>query len=246
MSRIQELPAALQPDLSVPRAKRRAAVSLPARLVELLAPLRSPPPPPRRWVGLSIAILTIGTIAMVALMVAGYLHHGWPAYYLQDHQPGTWLSAGCLALAGLVSLATARRCLQRAGRRFWILAAATLFLATADDLFRLHEHLDLAIHAYFHADPKHPVTSHIDNVVIACYGIVALYYVRRRKEQILHLPWTAYALGIAFVLFVAMMILDFADRMMSLEDTFKTYSIFFILIGCLAAYMSHKSAGDPG
>jgi hypothetical protein len=203
-----------------------------------------PPRPPAGWLGVSVAVLATGMLLLAILLIMGYRLHDWPAHYLQDYMPGTWFSGGCLAMSAVLCFITARNCPLQRRRRFWMMAAATLLLVSADDMFRLHEMSGNAIDRWLSV--RRGVEEHwgIENWIVASYGIVALWYSWRRRDELLRMPWTTYCLAIAFVLFGGMVACDVAELSATLEDTFKTISVLFILIGCLAAYMSVRAEYD--
>ena len=205
------------------------------------SPLRrmlSPPPPPPKWCAISAGILIAGMGLLALLLVMGYRQHGWPAHYLQDYQPGTWLSGGCLGLSALICFGTARRCDSIRRRRFWVLAGATLVIVSADDLLRLHEQLGAVIDSLATSYLGIATPLHAENWIVASYGMVALWYGWRRRNELLRLPWTSYCLGAAFVLFCGMVAIDMAAGSATIEESLKTIAALLIMIGCLAAYLS--------
>ncbi len=206
---------------------------------EILATMRHPPRPPAIWVGLSIAILVIGCTLLAVLLALGYVHHEWPAYYLDDDQPGTWLTVGVLWTSATILILKSLRLGGWMGEgRLWLLMGVTLLLAALDDLLRWHERIDLWLHALFDADPRHPVTDRIDDTIVACYGVLALWYLWRNRDQLLELPWMMISFTIGGGLFALMVVFDAGHLSQSIEDSLKTVATLFILIGCLAAVLS--------
>ena len=58
--------------------------------------------------------------------------------------------------------------------RFWRLAAIGFVWLGCDDLFTLHEQIDRGVHAVLGWDPEDPITDHLDDLIVAGYGVLAL------------------------------------------------------------------------
>jgi hypothetical protein len=195
-----------------------------------------------RWWWVTGGCILAGGLAIVAVLeVLGYLWHQWPAHYLNDDQPGTWLSASALWLGGGCTLLKAMR--TRGGaRRLWLVLAVTLMIAAADDLHRWHERTDLWIHALFGADPTNPITTRIDDLLVALYGVVACAVGWSRREALYAEPRALWCFIAAGALFGWMVVCDIAHLSQTVEDTLKTVSALLILIGSLGLLCENPRA----
>jgi hypothetical protein len=212
--------------------------------------LKPAPAPPRAWVWLGAAILSAGTAALGALLIAGYVHYRWPAHHLQDYHAGTYLCVGCLAIAGFTCIwhALQFRTRQRPTPvanhfRFWTIAGVSLLWLAADDMWRFHERFDHAIHALFNADPENPWTERIDDAIVLLYGALAAIGTWRNRALLLRVPWAARTLAIAFLLYVGMAMVDSVELSTTIEDSLKILSTLLILIGCLAVPFEQRPDG---
>src|SRR5690606_17174250 len=152
----------------------------------------------------------------------------WPAYYLDDDQPGTWLTVGVLWTSATILILKSLRLGGWMGEgRLWLLMGVTLLLAALDDLLRWHERIDLWLHALFDADPRHPVTVRNDDTFFACYGVLALSYLWRNRDQLLRLAWILISFTIGGALFALMVVFDAGHLSRSIEDSLKIVATLF-------------------
>lgn len=181
--------------------------------------------------------------AMAGLALAAYLgwsRYGWPGEYLQDGEWGTWLSAGPLLAAGLISLNIARR-IAFPSRRFWTIAAIGLMVVAGDDLFRGHENLELAVVQLFHLNGGHFLVARINDAVIVGYGIlVALFLIPRRRE-LLQFPWACHCLAAAMLFFTGMAVFDILHWSATIEESLKIAASVLILCALLNVHGELKS-----
>lgn len=99
-----------------------------------------------------------------------------------------------------------------------------------------HERIDRGIHAVLGWDPDDPVTDHLDDVIVAGYGVAALALAYRHRHQLQHLVWMHRTLCAGFLLFAAMVTVDFMHGPKTLEDAMKVMAGTVILVGFLAAW----------
>lgn len=119
--------------------------------------------------------------------------------------------------------------------RFWRVAAVGFVWLGCDDLFTLHERIDRGVHVLLGWDPDDPVTDHLDDLIVAAYGLVALMLAFRYRVELARLTWMHLVLGIAFGLFTVMVVADFLHWPKALEDGLKVPAGTTILVGFLAA-----------
>jgi hypothetical protein len=198
--------------------------------------------PTRRFLVTAAAIVLTGLTLLGALIVWGYLQHDWPAYYLQDDQPGTWLSGGGLWIAGLLLILKSIRSVG-SRRWFWFLGGLTLLVAAGDDMLRWHERFEIWAHAQLGADVKHPVTGRLNDVLVMGYGMLALWYSWRHRRCLLAAPAAVVCFALAGPFFALMVLLDFARASQTVEESAKTLAVLLILVGCLSTLMQRRRRG---
>jgi len=216
-----------------------------ARVPEAIRRFRPGPLPP--GVLLPAIVLLGATLALIALLVwLGALWHGTPARYFREREPATHASGALLFAAAAVAVLVARRAGVPSSRRFWSLAAVGFAFLALDDLLTIHEDLDRAIHALLGWDSRHWLTDHLDDAIVAAYGLVAVAWAYRHRADILRLRWTALLLGVAFAGFAAMTAIDFAAQRPEIEESLKLLAEALIVIGLLAALRDPALREPPG
>ena len=178
---------------------------------EAIAGLSHPGPLPPGVARLA-ALLLAGAFASIAiLMWLGRTRHGLNHYYFKEWQPGTYLSVLVLMAAGVLSATFARGLGKDPFARFWWLSAAGLVYLGLDDLLTIHESIDFEIHRLLARDPEHPVTRHLDDLIVAGYTPIAAALAYRYRLSIAPLRWTILIMVAAFVLFAGMVVYDLTD-----------------------------------
>lgn len=211
---------------------------------DAIASLRHPGPLPRGVARLAAAMV-IGAFASIAILVyLGRTYRGLNHFYFKEWQPGTYLSVLVLIAAGVVS-ATIARGLPGSDpfARFWWMAAVGLIYLGLDDLLTIHESMDFEIHRLLGRDPEHPITRHLDDLIVAAYGPLAAVLAYRYRVHIVPLRWTILIMVVAVVLFAGMVIFDITDWSNMIEESLKLLSDVFIFIALYAARVQLLSAG---
>jgi hypothetical protein len=207
--------------------------------------LRHPGPAPPALLGTAFILLVLCLATVAVLVWLGHAWHNAPHHYFREKQVGTYLSFVNLVAAGGVSALVARKLRPAPSARFWWWMAALLGWMACDDLFTIHEEIDRAIHAFFGLDPDHPVTDHLDDLIVAGYGVTALTVAWAHRSHLLTYPWTLWILALAFVLFAAMVVLDFAHGSKTAEEALKVVAGTLILVAFLAAWLDTTPSGGP-
>lgn len=206
--------------------------SQPSGLIADLFMLLDPPPLRRPWVLICLGLFAAAMAGLATAAYLGWRDYDWPAYLLQDGEWGTWLSAGPLFASGLIGLRTGIRSVGQM-RRFWIIAGITLLIIGADDLWRLHENLELALITRFDLNGENFFVARINDAVIIAYGIAALIYTILRRHQLLRFPWACYCLAAGGIFFGAMVICDVFHISATLEESLKIVATILILSALL-------------
>jgi len=205
--------------------------------------LGHPGPPPPALLGTAFILLVLCLATVAVLVWLGFAWHNAPHHLFREKQAGTYLSFLNLVASGGVSALVARRLRPAPAARFWWWMAALLVWMGCDDLFTIHEEIDRGIHRFLGLDPDHPVTDHLDDLIVAGYGMVALTLAWVHRAHLVSFRWTALILAVAFPLFAGMVVLDFAHAWGVVEDAFKVVAGTLILVGFLAALFDTTTAG---
>jgi hypothetical protein len=227
----------------------------PARRVDIsripadgLWTLLRPGSPPRWWVK-TVAVVLAATVAGIAAMAwAGVAWRKGTHSYFEEQKIGTLLSGAVLFGSALLCWMTARHT-QGAAVRFWLVSCGLFALAGCDDLFRIHEKLDLWLHRLGGADRDNPLTDHLDDALVALYPLAALVLWYRHRQHVLSFPWMVLTMAAAFAAFAAMAVLDWAERFKTVEESLKLIAGVLILLGLLCAYaeaVARNAAGGRG
>jgi hypothetical protein len=202
-----------------------------------LTSLRHPGPPPRGWRAASAVILAATLVSIVLMLLVGTAVHGKTGYFFREGKAGTYLSFALLFASAVVSALVATRFRGEPFARFWWTSAGLFAYMGCDDLFVIHESLDRGAHFLLGLDPEHPVTDHLDDVIVSTYGLVALVLSWRFRLDLLRLPFMVLTMIPAFCTFLIMLFLDWRHAPKAIEDSFKILSGALILIGFLAAWL---------
>jgi hypothetical protein len=205
--------------------------------------LRHPGPPPAPLPGVAFLLLVSCLAAVVVLIWLGHAWHGNPHWFFGERKAGTYLSFLSLVATGVVSACIARRLGPVPFARFWWAAAVGFVWLGCDDLFVLHERIDRGVHAVLGLDPDHPITDHLDDAIVAGYGVAALALAYVHRAQLASLRWMGVILGVAFGLFAAMVVVDVLHLSKTVEDALKVVAGTLILVGFLAAWFDTANAG---
>jgi hypothetical protein len=212
--------------------------SWPAIVRALVRP--SPPPPGLLRTGLVLLALSVAVV--LALVALGHAWYGNPHRFFGERKVGTYLSFLNLLATGGVAAAIARGLGRAPVARFWWVAAVGFVWLACDDLFTLHEQIDRGLHALLGLDPEHPVTDHLDDLIVAGYGVAALGLAYRHRAGLQPLVWMQRTLGVAFALFAAMVIADTLHWSKALEDGLKVVAGTLIFVGFVAARLELRAA----
>jgi hypothetical protein len=197
--------------------------------------LRLGPPPPD-WVRLAVTLLISSSAACASLAAAGAVFRGDPGKYFGDKLIANALSGGLLLATGACCFGTARATTARDPKfaRFWTWSALLFAAAGMDDLLRIHERADVLVHRLAGLDPRNPLTTHLDDLIVASYAVPALLLGVRYRAELVRFRWMVVTLAIAFAGFCLMVVCDFLGASKAVEDGTKIISATLILIAFLS------------
>lgn len=148
-------------------------------------------------------------IVTVALLNLIMLFHGEvfrdiPSKHYREGSVGTHISILLLFFSGITCLFIYRR---RRDQIIWCLIGLGFIFLALDEGFMIHERFDKAVHGYF--EIKHnSVTDRLDDVLIALYGMIGVFFLYRHRTEILRYPGFLRFLGIGFCFFVLSVLFD--------------------------------------
>jgi len=163
------------------------------------------------------AVVGIDTVAVVAAVVVGLLR-GNPAKEFGERHSMTFFSSLQLLAVAWVSWDIYR--IRRPGREgsvwrsqalIWALMAAGFVFLALDDLLMIHEKTDKLVHALL-GMRETPLSSHLDDMLVALYGIVGLVLLVVYRREVLRFLTVRGPLLVAFVLAFAMMAVGAANK----------------------------------
>jgi hypothetical protein len=210
---------------------------------ERLTQIAHPGPLPRPVVVTGVVLLAV-TLALIAVLVwLGVLWHATPSKYFRERRVGTYYSGLLLATSSAVAATLARRTGLASSRRFWTVAAVGFVYLTLDEVLTIHEEVDRWAHAVMGWDPRHWLTDHLDDAIVAGYGVIAIGWTWWHRDDLLRLRWTTILLTTAFAGFAIMEILDATGVSATVEDSLKLLAEVVIVLALLAGY--HDPALRP-
>ena len=178
---------------------------------------------------------------------AGVAWHGDSAKYFNENTPATWATVALLLWCGGLCWAVSRR-LEVAGdgfAGFWWAGAVAFTLAGLDDGLRLHELVDHTFHDALGLDRKHPVTDHIDDVLVLGYAIILSLATWHHRRRLLALPRVVVPFALGGVAFAGMVALDMTAGAAWLEEGLKLAAAAAFLTGAAGAWWPPPHAVPP-
>lgn len=182
-------------------------------------------------------------------LLGGWLKSGDVNAWFGEKRLGTLASVTMLVAAGVVCLRIGRaigtpdepldteRTSRGGFRWFWLLFSGLLFLVAADDLFRLHERVDRWLHQALGMDPLHPLTDHLDDVIVLAYLLPAGCLALRYRARLLRAHLTIHLLAWATLVFVVHIVFDMLSFPQAAEESLKLIAGCLVLLAFLAAWM---------
>ena len=208
-----------------------------------LRALRHPGPPPPGLVGTGVVLLVLCLAAITVLIWLGHVWYDKPHRFFAERKIGTHLSVANLLATAVLSALSARRLGPVPFARFWRVAAVGFVWLACDDLFTFHEEIDRGVHALLGLDPEHPVTDHLDDLIVASYGVAAMVLAYRYRADLSRLTWMHLILAVGFALFTVMVLADLLDWSKALEESLKVVAGTLIFVGFLAARLQLAQPG---
>lgn len=205
----------------------------------------SDPSSPRLWRAACGSVLAVAGATIAVLWWLGSAR-GDPALYFDEWEAGTYASAALLVACAIASAAVARRLAGSGPARFWGIVAAGFGWLAYDEVFRVHERLDRWVHRRLGLDPSHPVTDHLDDLVVALYGVAALFLAWRWRRHLVGLPRLVRPLAAAAATGLAMFVVDVVhDGFMFVEESLKLVTGALLLCGILGALLDPDLGNGP-
>ena len=128
--------------------------------------MRAPGVAPPGVVRLSATIVGATLLFAAVLIGLGLRDHGAPGWHFYEARVGTYASAVLLVASAVIAAGIARRLDGRQGRRFWVASAVGFLFLAYDELGVFHEGVDKWLHRRFGWQDDHPITDHIDTVIV--------------------------------------------------------------------------------
>ena len=192
---------------------------------------------PAAWL-LSAGAVVLITLAIDAICLAvGILRHNDADKLFGEKTFGTYASVGLLISSGVVCFLTSRKVKGMPLEKFWFWWGVLLCFVTLDDLVKIHEQVDIAIHFILGRDKNDPVTDHLDDLLLFAYTVPAAWLGLKNRQSVFKIRLMLQTLMIAFAFFVGMVACDFLGAPQSLEESFKLVADGFILCAFLAPYL---------
>jgi hypothetical protein len=209
------------------------------RWMRELRKLLHPGPPPPGTFATTLSLLAFTGTTTVVLVMLGLTHSGDPsaARYFGEGRAGNYFSGLQVIAGGVAGILVALKVGRHPSASFWWIVAATLLFLGIDEGFGLHEDLDVGIHKLmgWH-DRRHWLTDHLDDGIVALYGLIAAIFAERHLERLVRLRWTALLLALAFVLYVATSVLDFSGAVAVIEESLELVAESLILSALITAH----------
>jgi hypothetical protein len=190
-----------------------------------------------RWVVWTLLSLSVG-VGLIVFSVRLAISQGKrPDHYFGERRLDTFASVGVLFWSAGVCFSIAVLRIPRTPfASFWRNAAILFFYLGLDELFQIHENLDRIIHWLCRADPHHPVTDHLDDLIVLSYLPIAVVIAWRHLPRLLQLTAMLQMLALGAILTLAMVAMDLVGDNKVAEDGLKLIAGIVIVMGFGAAY----------
>jgi hypothetical protein len=201
----------------------RTTVDAPTPAV--LRRLAHPGRPAAAWLTAATLAPVLAALVGIAMIAhATRVRNGDSTYYFGENRAGTYTNVALLVACAAAAHATARRtsaAADPAARRFWTFNAAAFAFLAADDQFSIHENLDKGVHWLFGMDPRHKVTTHLDDLIVLDYGVALLCVWWRHRATVLRHPWMIWAMAAGGAQFATMVAFDLFHLGKGTEEILK-------------------------
>jgi hypothetical protein len=136
--------------------------------------LGSIPIAPPGWRRLALRVLAAYAGVIVICLIGGPLLYGSRDKMFGERQLCTYATVAALGVSGALCFQIYGLLKGRRLALFWLMFGILMCMTGLDDLVRIHERIDLAIHKFLHLDPKNKVTDHIDDFIVLGYSLPAM------------------------------------------------------------------------
>ena len=196
-----------------------------------------------------LLILAINVAAIVGSIVGGY-QRGQVTYHFKEREAVTFLSAlqmGMTAVAAFLLYSLRRRHGDARTSRFWLISGIGFLWLTADEWFLIHEGIDDGILGALGYVPegRHFL---FDWMVIAAYGVAALFVSIRYRTETLATANRAALIVVAAVFFVLQTGADAFEAgsfLTVFEEATKLMSVGFFFSFFVLSFLEESSAQEP-
>lgn len=164
--------------------------------------------PPRGFLPIAAVAFASALVLIATLIALGFSNHGNPARYFGEGRPGTTATVIAFAAAAVASWLVRGDLKPDRFARFWAMAAAGFLYLARDDEFKIHENLDIAIHALLGLDAQAGISDRLDDAILASYPVFAALVALPFRRELLRLRWCVLMLGLAFCGFGMMLVFE--------------------------------------
>jgi len=190
-------------------------------------------------------IVLLNIVLCTVFIAIGLIFSGDPNKMFGEGKPGTLLSVLMLGLSSFASFKRATGPLPRPIRLGWAIFSVSLAIAALDDMFKLHEALDVVINEWLGFDPD-GIATKLDDLLVMLYAVPALLVMLWVwRSYAFQTPGLVLRFGIAGVFFVGMVILDLIGRPQTAEETCKVLAGSFIFAGVVGAPRTEQPHHRP-
>ncbi|MEM1329059.1 MAG: hypothetical protein AAGG07_00715 [Planctomycetota bacterium] len=210
--------------------------------------LLRPGPPPTRWARPAIAVAIGFALFTAVLIERGWSIHENTGRYFGEGRPGTVAVVVLFVISGVFCLLAARdlgvyagdRPGKRRFARFWRWFAVLLFYLAADDMFKVHENLDVMIASAAGLDDEKHWVDEIDSIIVALYLPLMVALAWPHRIRLAGTRWLVVCMSLAIVLFIGMVVIDISEGPVALEESLKLFAAVAIMLGVAAARDTYR------